>query len=211
MSAETLAREPAVSRAASVDPLAVAGVLSEVADAVSETLDLEEVFDRVAASVSKLVPFSSMAVVRIVDGERAILHAFSERREDLPERREKPLTNWSPRWRPRPEPFRIDDAPAELDPAFPMDAMLLEKPLGSTLWEPFRQGGSFVGGISLSSFDRHAFREEHHKMMRPVAALLGSAVEHWRMWDAERRRGERIQRLETLLGTLAESLDVREV
>src|SRR5207253_2622565 len=44
-----------------------------------------------------------------------------------------------------------------------------------------------------------------------IAALLGSAVEHWRIWDADRRRRDRIDQLETLLGTLAESLDVREV
>ena len=47
--------------------------------------------------------------------------------------------------------------------------------------------------------------------MRPIAALLGSAVEHWRMWDGERRRRERLEQVEALLGTLAESLDVREV
>src|SRR5207247_1280709 len=40
---------------------------------------------------------------------------------------------------------------------------------------------------------------------------LGSAVEHWRSWDKEQRRQDRLDRIEALLGTLAESLDVREV
>src|SRR5439155_7132121 len=48
-------------------------------------------------------------------------------------------------------------------------------------------------------------------MLRPIAALLGSAVEHWQIWDTERRRQGRLDRMEALLGTLAQSLDVREV
>ncbi len=48
-------------------------------------------------------------------------------------------------------------------------------------------------------------------MLSPIAALLGSGVEHWRIWDMERRRQERLDRLEKVLGTLAESLDIREV
>src|SRR4030095_15352905 len=51
----------------------------------------------------------------------------------------------------------------------------------------------------------------HQEALRPIAALLGSAVEHWRIWDAERRRRERLDRIEPLLVTLAESLDVGDV
>src|SRR5262249_47938802 len=53
--------------------------------------------------------------------------------------------------------------------------------------------------------------DEHQEILKPIAALLGSAVEHWRIWDGERRRAERLQRTEALFATLAESLDVREV
>jgi transcriptional regulator with GAF, ATPase, and Fis domain len=56
-----------------------------------------------------------------------------------------------------------------------------------------------------------AFADHHQEILRPVAALLGSAMEHWRMWQSERRRRERLESVETLLGSLAESLDVREV
>jgi hypothetical protein len=59
----------------SLDPRTVVSVLSEIADIASETLELHEVFDRVAASVRRLIPFEYMTVVRIVDGERVVLHA----------------------------------------------------------------------------------------------------------------------------------------
>jgi transcriptional regulator with GAF, ATPase, and Fis domain len=83
--------------------------------------------------------------------------------------------------------------------------------MGSTLWEPFRQGNAFVGGIYLCSHEAHAFNDGHQEVMRAIAAVVGSAVEHWQMWETERRRRERLERVETLLGSLAESLDVREI
>ena len=191
----------------------VASVLAEIADIASETLELDEVFDRVAASVRKLIPFDRVGVVRIVDGERAVFHATtSPRRDQRGNAVEIPLDSWSPRWRPSPGHYpRIEDAQAELDPAYAMDAEAIEGGLGSVLWEPFRQGSTFVGGVFLCSMAKRAFGDEHQEVLRPIAALLGSAVEHWRIWDGERRRRDRLDRVETLLGTLAESLDVREV
>jgi hypothetical protein len=172
------------------------------------------VFDRVAASVRRLIPFDDMGVVRIVDGERVVLHATTIPCPDSavgcfdP----MPLTAWSPRWRPRSGPTRkIDHASSELDRSFPMDVKVLEAGMGSGLWEPFRRGSSFVGGVWLCAYGDHAFTDEHQEALRPIAALLGSAVEHWRIWDTERRRQERLDGVETLLGTLAQSLDVREV
>ncbi len=195
------------------DAHGVTGVLSEIARIVSETLELDEVFDRVAAAVRTLVPFERMGVVRILDGERVVLHArLSGPGHDPGEQcPQKPLTAWSPRWRPQPRRYRIDDAAVELDPAFPMDAQVLAGGMGAGLWEPFRHGGSFTGGVWLCTSATHAFTDEHQRVLRPIAALLGSAVEHWQIWNAERRRRERLDRVESLLGALAESLDVRAV
>src|SRR5262245_10521495 len=199
---------------APIDAEAVAGVLTELAEIAAETLELQDVFDRVATSVRKLIPFDNMGVVRLVDGDRVVLHATTVACADRVCRSydPTPLSSWSPRWRPRAGPMRkIDDARAELDARFPMDAKVLEAGLGSGLWEPFRNGMSFTGGVWVCSRDTHAFDEEHQGILRPIAALLGAAVEHWRMWDAERARRERLERVESLLVTLSESLDVRDV
>ena len=193
-----------------LDTESVAGVLAEIADIASETLELDEVFDRVADSVRKLIPFENIGVVRIVDGEHVVLHATTldcggKCLEPVP------LAWWSPRWRPRPGPnARINDARAELDTAFPMDARVLEGGLGSGLWAPFRRGNSFVGGVWLSSPDTNAFTDEHEEVLLPIAAILGAAVEHWQIWETERRRRERLDKVETLLVTLAESLEVSD-
>ncbi len=197
-----------------IDSSCVAAVLSEIAEIASETLELREVFPRVAAAVRRVIPFDNMGVVRIVDGDRIVLHATTMEHKALRDNCSPPmpLSAWSPRWRPRSGPnFRIDDARRELDPTFPMDAKVLMGGMGSGLWEPFRSGDTFGGGIWLCSDATHAYTDEHQEVLRPIAALLGSTVEHWKIWDKDRRRQERLNGVEALLKTLAESLDVREV
>src|SRR5262249_40248802 len=192
----------------------VSSVLAELADIASETLELQEVFDRIAAVVRQVIPFDNMGVVRIIDGQRAVAHATT-----VPESERamcsgpQPLTSWSPRWRPRPGAHRrIDDGPRELDSSFPMDARVLQDGgLGSGLWEPFRRGDHFAGGVWLCSRAKHSFTDEHQEILKPIAALWGSGVEHGRIWEAERRRTERLDRTEALFAPLAESLDLREV
>ena len=188
-------------------------LLVELAEIAAETLELQEVFDRVATAIGRLIPFDNMGVIRVLDGRWAVLHATTVPCGHCePECSEpRPLTAWSPRFRPRLGPIaRLEDAGRELDASFPNDAAVLDKGVRSGLWQSFRLGEHF-GGVWICSFRPHAFNDEHQEILRPVAALLGSAVEHWRIWDAERRRRERLDRLEAVLGTFAESLDVRDV
>ena len=192
----------------------VGDLLAEIAETASETLELQEVFDRVATSIRVLIPFDNMGVVRILDGKRAVMHATTVpcHGNDPQCTEPAPLTWWSPRLRPRPGPIkRVDDAEAELDLSFPLDAEIVRGGVRSALWAPFHTGQVFRGGVWISAYRPRAFNDEHEETLRPIAALLGSAVEHWRIWDAERRRRERLDRLEALLSALAESLDVREV
>ena len=122
------------------------------------------------------------------------------------------LDDWSPRWRPRPGPIPpILDAPLELDPSFPVDGEILDSGVRSLLWEPLRIGDRFVGGLWVAAASPGAFDPFHQALLEPVAAILCSVLEHRRTVDVERRRSERLERLESLLATLAESLDVRAV
>jgi Nif-specific regulatory protein len=194
----------------------LASVLAEVAGIASETLELQAVFERVATSIRRIIPVDSMGVVRILEGQWAVLHAATlpcgGAGEDCDCSEPEPLTSWSPRLRPRPGAIpRVKDAALELNPEFPLDAVIIEAGVRSSMWEPFRLGDGFRGGVWVSSFSPDAFTDAHEEMLRPIAALLGSAVEHWRIWDAERRRRERLDELEQQLVAFAESLDVREI
>jgi transcriptional regulator with GAF, ATPase, and Fis domain len=197
-----------------MDSEKLAGVLSEVAETASETIELQQVFDRVAGSVREIIPLDHLKVVRMIEGERAVVHATTIRDHACAGACSQPypVACWSPRLRPGPGPMRrIDDVERELDPSFPADADILAGGTRSALWAPFYTAQEFRGGVWLSSHQKHAFTDEHLAALRPIAALLGSAVEHWRIWDAERRRRERLDKLEGLAAVLMESLDVCEV
>ncbi|HEX7076796.1 MAG TPA: hypothetical protein VF363_00050, partial [Candidatus Eisenbacteria bacterium] len=58
-----------------IDAQAVADVLTEIAETASETLELQDVFGRIANSVRRVIPFDHMGVVRIQGGKWAIKHA----------------------------------------------------------------------------------------------------------------------------------------
>ena len=202
-------------RRESIDTQSIAPVLTEIAGIASETLELPDVFGRIAISLRKLIPFDNMGVVRMVDEEHAVIHASTFRHEhhsiESAEPMSIPLDAWSPRMRPRPSSNRFDDAQNELDAAFHVDARALAGGVRSGMWEPFHSADVFRGGVWLASYEPRAFSEEHQALLRPIAALLGSAVEHWQIVNAERQRRERLEQVEKLMGTLAESLDVREV
>jgi two-component system NtrC family response regulator len=202
------------SALAVLDPQTVVEVLAEIAETASGTLELQDVFSRVAASVGRVISFDHMGVVRILEGRFAVTQATTVEcwKHGTACVGPLPLTSWSPRLRPRPgQNPRIDDTLTELDASFSKDADLLRAGVRSAMWEPFPSGEAFSGGVWLSSFRPRAFTEDDQRNLRPIAALLGSAVQHWTIWNAERRRRERLEQLDGLLGTLAESLDVREV
>jgi len=87
--------------ASRIDAQSVASALSEIAEIASETLELQDVFDRVAAAIRELIPFDNMGVVRILDDERAVLHASTVPCQGPVCADPIPLTSWSPRMRPR--------------------------------------------------------------------------------------------------------------
>src|SRR5262245_21038967 len=59
------------------DTPSLAGVLAVIAETTSETLELQQVFERIAIAVRRLIPLDRMGVVRVLDGQGAVLHAIS--------------------------------------------------------------------------------------------------------------------------------------
>src|SRR4030095_2418516 len=95
-------------RSEPIDQASLASVLAELADIAAETLELQDVFARVATAIQRLIPLDQMGVVRLYDDQWAVLHAATLpcdppepktlRREDCP--CAEALASWSPRIRP---------------------------------------------------------------------------------------------------------------
>ena len=101
---------------------AAQAVLAEIAETAAETLELQDVFGRVATSIRRLIPFDNMGVVRVLESGAAVMHATTVPCSDGESDCTEPLTleAWSPRFRPVFGPIaRFDDGLHELDAAFP--------------------------------------------------------------------------------------------
>jgi GAF domain-containing protein len=193
------------------DPLVI--VLRQIAQVVSRTLELREVFAYVAEVASSVVPFDKLSVVRYKCGGELERYSFSghDGKEPDPHITIR-LEDFSPAIRPFPcKVRRFDDLDGVLDPSFLMDRKFHEAGMRSGLMVPLVRCEAQSGYVAAVSRRPHAFTDEHELALLAIADLLGLALEHERLWnlDAERRR--RLDAIDELLPLLANVLDVREV
>src|SRR5436309_8289488 len=193
-------------------PDTLATALGRMARAVSETRELKEVFARVAEAAATVLPFDTMVVFRVEgpDADTFALYSFAGMIAD--EHRTIRFEDFSPAIRPLSSgPRRIDDMADVLDPSFFVDERLQQEGIRSILHVPLLRGEQLGGFMGVGSREPGAFTAEHEAALRSIADLLGLALEHERLWrlDAERRR--RLDAIDSLLGVLAETLDVRGI
>jgi len=107
--------------------------------------------------------------------------------------------------------WRIDDAAAELDATFAFDRRVIAQGTRSILSATILKGGEAAGSVWFASGEPRAFTPGQEPLLEAIAAILGAALEHERLALLELARAQRLDALDHLLLTLAESLDVREV
>ena len=200
----------AVAASMEADPLSAA--LSRIAHVVSETLELKEVFAQVAEAAANVLPFDAIGVSRLETPETMRLYAVAGdfvAEEPAPTVR---LSDFSPALRPQiTSSGLIADAVSHLDPAFPMDRRILERGVRSVLRADLFRGGVPSGTLWFTSAKPGVFTAEHEAAARPIADLVGLALEHERLWSLEGARRRRLDAIDSLLPTLAGSLDVRGI
>ena len=188
-------------------------VLSRIARIVSSTLELREVFAQVADTAREVLPFEVMGVCRLETPDTFRRYAVA----GLPPEDDDPtaiarLDEFSPAMRPEPGSVaRFDDATLDLDPAYRMDAEILEYGVRSMLCAPLMSGPRLEGEVWFSSSQTHAFDERHERAAAAIADILSLSLEHERLWNMESLRRRRFEAVDKLLPALAETLDVRGV
>src|ERR1700687_5420735 len=191
-------------------PDSLVSALSLITRVVATTLELKEVFACVAEAAATVLPFDVIIVERLEGPDSLTLYSFAGGVAGGPQTAS--LDDFSPALRPpRHCAQRIDDLPLVLEPSSPADRAVLEQEWRSSLVAPILRGKEAVGFVWLGSRRPHTFTDEHEAALRPIADLVGLALEHERLWslDAERRR--RMDVLDGLLLTMAPVLDVREI
>jgi transcriptional regulator with GAF, ATPase, and Fis domain len=188
-------------------------VVAAVARLLGETLELRQVFARVAEAALGALAFDRMNVLLLVDADTVRHYAVagtSAERHGEEEGRLVQRDDCSPRlW----DALDVDrlDAERELDPAYARDREILAAGTRSIIRARLRSGGRTLGAVAFFSRRPQAFTSEDETVVEALADLLAAALEHERLWTIERERSRRAMALEGLLPTLAQALDVRQV
>jgi transcriptional regulator with GAF, ATPase, and Fis domain len=160
-------------------------VLTAVARLVAEAPSLREVVSRLAATLSDVVPFERMHVLRLDRADAFILYVARANGEIE-------VTG-----------HHLGDAAATIDPS--------DGDARSQMVCTVRQGPRVHGALWLSSSSDGAFTDAHQTLVDSVVDLLGLAFEHDAIVERDKLRRERIDSLRGLLQTMAEALDIRHV
>src|SRR5262245_12420635 len=118
--------------------------LASVARAIAESLEVRQVWDRVAEAFRAVVPFDAMGIVQLEPGGRVrAVAAAGELAVKSLEGQVYARTAFSPRFWPDEDRFLVvvRDAAHELDPSFPSDRSMIEHGFRSALRMPLGLGG----------------------------------------------------------------------
>ncbi len=195
-------------------PKELQAALSAVARAIADSLELTEVWDRVANACRTVVPFDVMGVSQLLPGDRVHVlvaagdPAASEFQEGLFGRGE-----FSPRFWPHEDAFLVlvQDAERELDRSFRVDRELVELGYRSALRLPLGSGEKKFGSLILVSRLPGRFTVDHGHRLAVVAEMVTLALAHEKLASAWRERRKRREALERLVPALTGTLDVRAV
>jgi transcriptional regulator with GAF, ATPase, and Fis domain len=184
--------------------------LAAVARALGETIDLRHVFARVAQAAHTVLPFERMRVI-LIQGDSYRMYATEQDGAPGPECGLLiPQADLSPQFRHDFEVERLD-VPGRLDPSFYWDRETIESGQRSIVRAMLRIGGRRLGVLAFASRQPEAFTEEHERIVLALADMVAAALEHERLWSEEHRRRQRGEALESLLPTLARSMDIRDI
>src|SRR5688572_7638974 len=161
-------------------------VLTAVARVVAEASTLGDVVSRLAEVLRDVVPFERLHVLRLDRSDSVVLYVVRASGE-------MEVTG-----------HRIADAGNATEPALDADAR-------SRMLSTVRHGAHVHGAVWCTSSRANAFDESHQMLLDSVSDLLALALQHDALQSTESLRRERLDSLDRLLHTVAESLDVRQI
>ncbi|MGH7374173.1 MAG: GAF domain-containing protein, partial [Candidatus Rokuibacteriota bacterium] len=183
--------------------------------ALSESLDVRDVFGRLADAVRPLIDFDGMGACLLSQSGREV--------EVLGEVHDVPATRPTPPTMPL-EDFSFSDrvvagqtvllrdVPAELDPERPGDQMIIADGVRSCLSVPLWFGERVGGALWFGKLRPAWFDESDVEIASGVAAQVVLAIQHQRLAEEHRRLAAvegRARRLEQRLQSLREALGER--
>jgi transcriptional regulator with GAF, ATPase, and Fis domain len=190
--------------------------LASVARAIAESLEVTEVWDRVAGACRTIAPFDAMGILRLEGDKVHALGAAGDPQFRVLLHRVYPRADFSPKLWPDADRFVvfIADASIELDRSFDNDRRLVAAGYRSVLRVPLTTGTRRLGSVLIMSREPNLYNEQHVQALLVVAELVTIALAHQELATnlaEEARRTaaahERAAVLEDRVHKLAEELE----
>jgi len=170
--------------------------LLEAAQALSSTLNLQDVFARILTELEKVVPYDS-ASVQELRGDK--LHIIGGRGFNNPEEiigQEFDVSqDVNPNYRvvSTRQPIILNDAPKHYD-GFTRKPYVLT-PIRSWLGVPMLYGDQLIGIITLDKREPHFYTAEHARIAQAFAAQAAIAIQNAHLYEAVQEQARQVQRI----------------
>ena len=189
--------------------------LDALGPALAASLDVKDVFERLAEAVRPALDFDVMGICLFSSSGRELerLVEVDSHPPAVPAPWRMDLDSFSFADKIRAaETILVTDTNVELDPKLPGDRLMLDGGARSALGAPLLRGGLVAGALYFGKRRPYWFDGDDAEIARAVAAAVVLALQHQRLAEEQRRLEAvegRARRLEARLESLRESLDER--
>jgi transcriptional regulator with GAF, ATPase, and Fis domain len=184
--------------------------LRRIAQTLSGSLELDLVFDRVAEVARSVIPCDDVLIIRLRGDGTVQVHAYLSRCERV--LYAGSLTDCSPSLRRALGGILKSDAAMDmLNPDYGADRWARDQGYQSGVAVPLARESEVLGNLGVASRTGVPFTENHVSALATFADLVVLAIEHERLWNLDAAQRRRMDAIDSLLLTMADSIDIREI
>jgi len=193
-----------------MEPARIVEALRRIAQTLSGSLELDLVFDRVAEVTRSAIPCEDVVIARLRGDGAVQVHAYVPRGARV--LYTGSLADCSPPLRRvLGSILKLDTMKGVLDPDYAADRWAREQGYESALAVPLGRGAAVLGSLGIASRTSVRFTEDHVNALAAFADLVILALEHERLWNLDSTQRRRMDAIDPLLLTMADSMDIREI
>jgi len=185
-----------------------AETLRQATQALSTTLDLQEVFESILRGLQRVVPYDSASVQLLKDDHLEIIGGYGFPNLDELLGLSFPLDGENPNRQVMASraPFIVEDAPAVYN-AF-REEPHAQAGIRAWLGVPLLFGDRLIGMIALDKQMPSFYTEEHARLARAFAAQAAVAIENARLYEETQRRLRELQMLHQASASILSTLEL---
>ena len=185
--------------------------LQLVTEAALTYLDLDDLLTELLERISSIMGSDTAAILLVEDDRETLAARAAKGLEEEVERGFRlPIgAGFAGRVAATREPIVIEDL--DRSPIEIVNPLLRERGIRSLLGVPLVVEGHLIGIMHIGTFTPRAFSEEEVRLLRLVADRCALAIEHARLYEAERRQRVRAEALRLIGETALNRLDLEEL